>query len=57
MKAEARKAALVEAAIQRADQRGATHLLVDTSQGDASARDFYRACGFEAGDIAPLRFR
>jgi ADP-ribose pyrophosphatase YjhB (NUDIX family)/ribosomal protein S18 acetylase RimI-like enzyme len=49
--------ALVEAAIQQADRRGATHLLVDTSQGDASARDFYRACGFEAGDIAPLRFR
>jgi len=50
-------AALVEAAIQRADRRGATHLLVDTSRGDAAARDFYQASGFEAGGIAPLRIR
>jgi 8-oxo-dGTP diphosphatase len=49
--------ALVEAAIQRADQRGATHLLVDTSKGDAVARDFYQACGFEAGGIAPLHIQ
>jgi 8-oxo-dGTP diphosphatase len=48
-------AALVEAAIQWADRRGATHLLVDTAKGDAAARDFYQACGFEAGGIAPLR--
>lgn len=50
-------AALVEAAIKRANRRGATHLLVDTSRGDAAARDFYQACGFEAGGIAPLRIR
>ena len=50
-------AALVEAAIQRANHRGATHLLVDTSKGDAAARDFYQACGFEAGGIAPLHIR
>jgi len=50
-------AALLEAAIQRADQRSATHLLVDTSRGDAAAREFYQACGFEAGGIAPLRIR
>jgi 8-oxo-dGTP diphosphatase len=50
-------AALVEAAIQRADRRGATHLLVDTSKGDTAARDFYQACGFEAGGIAPLHIR
>jgi len=50
-------AALVEAAIQHADQRGATHLLVDTSKGDEAARDFYQACGFEAGGIAPLHIR
>jgi ADP-ribose pyrophosphatase YjhB (NUDIX family)/GNAT superfamily N-acetyltransferase len=50
-------AALVEAAVQRADQRGATHLLVDTSRGDPTARDFYRACGFEDGVIAPLRIQ
>ncbi len=50
-------AALVEAAIQRADRRGATHLLVDTSRGDPAARDFYQVCGFEAGGIAPLRIR
>ncbi|MFQ6099956.1 MAG: GNAT family N-acetyltransferase [Anaerolineae bacterium] len=50
-------AALVEAAIQRADRRGATHLLVDTSRGDPAARDFYQACGFEAGGIAPLHIR
>jgi len=50
-------ATLVEAAMQRADRRGATHLLVDTSRGDPAARDFYQACGFEAGGIAPLRIR
>jgi len=50
-------AALVETAMQRADRRGATHLLVDTSRGDPAARDFYQACGFEAGGIAPLRIR
>lgn len=50
-------AALVEAAIQRADRQGATHLLMDTSRGDPSACDFYQACGFEAGVIAPLHIR
>lgn len=50
-------AALVEAAIQRADRRGATHLLVDTAKGDAAARDFYQACGFEAGGVAPLHLQ
>jgi len=50
-------AALVEAAIQRASRRGATHLLVDTSRGDPAAQDFYEACGFEAEGIAPLHIR
>ncbi len=50
-------AALVEAAIQRADRRGATNLLVDTSRADPAARDFYHTCGFEAGGIAPLHIR
>lgn len=50
-------AALVEAAIQRASRRGATHLLVDTSRGDPAAQDFYEACGFESGGIAPLHIR
>jgi ADP-ribose pyrophosphatase YjhB (NUDIX family)/predicted GNAT family acetyltransferase len=50
-------AALVEAAVQRADRRGVTHLLIDTSRGDPSACDFYRACGFENGIVAPLRIR
>jgi 8-oxo-dGTP diphosphatase len=50
-------AALVEAAMQRADRRGATHLLVDTSRGDPDTRAFYRACGFEDGVVAPLRIR
>jgi 8-oxo-dGTP diphosphatase len=50
-------AALVEAAIQRASRRGATHLLVDTSRGDPSVRDFYAACGFDIEGIAPLRIR
>ena len=49
--------ALVEAAIQRADRRGATHLFVDTSRGDATAREFYRASGFEAHGISPLHIR
>ena len=50
-------AALVEAAMQRADRRGATHLLVDTSRAGLAAQDFYQACGFEVGGIAPLRIR
>jgi 8-oxo-dGTP diphosphatase len=50
-------AALVEAAIQWASRRGATHLLVDTSRGDTSVRDFYKACGFDAEGVAPLRIR
>jgi len=50
-------ASLVEAAIQQATRRGATHLLVDTSRGDAAAQEFYHACGFEAGGVAPLRIR
>jgi 8-oxo-dGTP diphosphatase len=50
-------AALVEAAVQHAARRGAAHLLVDTSRGDSAAREFYRACGFEDGVIAPLRIR
>ncbi len=49
--------ALVEAAIQRANQRGATNLLVDTSRAGPGARDFYQACGFEVGDVSPLRIR
>ena len=49
--------ALVEAAIQRASRRGATHLFLDTSRGDQNARDFYRACGFEEGGVAPLHIR
>jgi ADP-ribose pyrophosphatase YjhB (NUDIX family)/GNAT superfamily N-acetyltransferase len=50
-------ASLVEAAIQRATRRGATHLLVDTSRGDAAAQEFYLACGFEMGGVAALRIR
>lgn len=50
-------AALVEAAIQQADRRGATHLFVYTSRGNTGAREFYHACGFDAGGIAPLRIR
>ena len=49
--------ALVEAAIQRANRRGAANLLVDTSRAGPAARDFYHACGFEAGGISPLRIR
>jgi len=50
-------AALVEAAIQRANRRGVTHLLVDTSRGDAAAQKFYQACGFRVGEITMLRIR
>jgi 8-oxo-dGTP diphosphatase len=49
--------ALVEAAIQRASRRGATHLFLDTSRGNPDARDFYRACGFEEDGVAPLHIR
>jgi ADP-ribose pyrophosphatase YjhB (NUDIX family)/GNAT superfamily N-acetyltransferase len=48
---------LLEAAVQWADRRGATHLLVDTSRGDPATRDFYQACGFEPNGLAPLRIR
>ncbi len=50
-------AALVEAAIQQADMRGATHLFVYTSRGTPAAREFYRACGFDEDGVAPLRIR
>jgi 8-oxo-dGTP diphosphatase len=49
--------ALVEAAIQRASRRGATHLFMDTSRGNPDARDFYYACGFDEGGVAPLHIR
>lgn len=49
--------ALVEAAIQRASRRGATHLFMDTSRGNPDAREFYRACGFAEDGVAPLRIR
>jgi 8-oxo-dGTP diphosphatase len=49
--------ALVEAAVREAHRRDVTHLLVDTSRGDTSAREFYSACGLEVGEIATLRFR
>lgn len=49
--------ALVEAAIQRASRRGATHLFMDTRRGNPDARDFYRACGFEEDGVAPLHIR
>jgi ribosomal protein S18 acetylase RimI-like enzyme len=49
--------ALVEAAIQRASRRGATHLFMDTSRGNPDARDFYHACGFEIDGVAPLHIR
>ncbi len=48
-------AALLEAAVRRARQVGCTYLLVDTKRGNPPARAFYRAYGFEDGDIAPLR--
>ncbi len=47
--------ALVEAAIQRASRRGATHLFMDTSRGSPDAREFYRACSFDG--VAPLHIR
>lgn len=49
--------ALVEAAMQRASRRGATHLYMDTSRGNPDARDFYHACGFEEGGVTPLHIR
>jgi len=48
-------AALLEAAVRRARQRGCAYLLVDTAKGNPPARAFYRAYGFEEGGIAPLR--
>jgi ADP-ribose pyrophosphatase YjhB (NUDIX family)/ribosomal protein S18 acetylase RimI-like enzyme len=48
---------LVEAAIQRASRRGATHLFMDTSRGSPDAQRFYRACGFEEDGVAPLHIR
>jgi phosphinothricin acetyltransferase len=49
--------ALVEAAIQRASRRGATHLYMDTGRGNPDARDFYLGCGFEEGGVVPLPLR
>jgi 8-oxo-dGTP diphosphatase len=49
--------ALVEAAIQRASRRGATHLFMDTSRGNPGVREFYRTCGFEDDGVAPLHIR
>jgi ribosomal protein S18 acetylase RimI-like enzyme len=49
--------ALVEAAIQRASRRGATHLFMDTSRGSPDAQSFYRACGFEEEGVTPLHIR
>ncbi|MBN1668986.1 MAG: GNAT family N-acetyltransferase [Anaerolineales bacterium] len=48
---------LVEAAIQRASRRGATHLFMDTSRGSSEAREFYRSCGFAEDGVAPLHIR
>jgi ADP-ribose pyrophosphatase YjhB (NUDIX family)/GNAT superfamily N-acetyltransferase len=48
---------LVEAAIQRASHRGATHLYMDTSRGSPDASEFYRSCGFEEDGVAPLHIR
>ncbi len=48
-------AALLEAAVRRARQRGCAYLLVNTAKGNPPARAFYEACGFEEGGIAPLR--
>ncbi|MGC8872830.1 MAG: GNAT family N-acetyltransferase [Chloroflexia bacterium] len=48
-------ASLVEAAMRLARARGCTRLLVDTSRANEPARAFYRACGFPADGIAPLR--
>jgi len=49
--------ALVEAAIQQASMRGATYLYLDTSRGNPDAKDFYHACGFKEGGVAPLHIR
>ena len=49
--------ALVEAAIQRASRRGATHLFMDTSRGNHDARDFYNSCGFLEEGVTPLHIR
>jgi len=49
--------ALVEAAVQRASRRGVTHLFLDTSRSNPDTLDFYRACGFEEGGVAPLHIR
>jgi ADP-ribose pyrophosphatase YjhB (NUDIX family)/ribosomal protein S18 acetylase RimI-like enzyme len=48
-------AALVEAAVHMADNRGATHLFVNVRRGNPGAREFYRACGFDEDGVAPLR--
>jgi len=48
---------LVEAAIQWASRRSATHLFLDTSRGDSDAQDFYQSCGFNEDGIAPLNIR
>ena len=49
--------ALVEAAIQRASRRRATHMFIDTNRGDLEATGFYHACGLSDGGVAPMRIR
>lgn len=48
---------LVEAAIQWASRRGATHLFLDINRGNSDAQDFYQACGFDKDGMAPLHIR
>ena len=48
-------AALLEAAVRRARQRGCKHLLVDTAKSNPPAQAFYQACGFDQEGVAPLQ--
>jgi len=48
-------AALVEAAVRLARQRGCRYLWIDTAKSNPPARAFFDELGFKEGGVAPLR--
>lgn len=49
--------ALFDMAARRARERGASQLLLDVTRASPSAQDFYRAIGFDGGEISRIRLR
>ncbi|MBX7214060.1 MAG: GNAT family N-acetyltransferase [Thermoflexales bacterium] len=49
--------ALFDIATRRARERGASQLLLDITRASPSAQEFYRAIGFDGGDVSRIRLR